>query len=53
MKINIIAIEEITENGTKWGISFGGHNPVPKDYFEMPNKDETFRLIEKIKNTKI
>ncbi len=32
------------EEGSEWGVSFGGPNPEEKDYIAMQDRDAAFRL---------
>jgi len=43
-----ILVIETPDEGTGWGISFTSPNPKEEDYFEMKNKEEAFRLKNRI-----
>jgi len=47
-RTSLVVIESIEKNEDEWGLSFGGYNPKPKDYFKMTNKETAFRLKEKL-----
>lgn len=51
--MNIQIIETVEKEGTEWGISFTDHNPEPKDYFKMPDKETAFRLKEYLEKTNV
>lgn len=40
----VLVLEEVTEKGSEWGISFTDHNPEAKDYFKMPDAETAQRL---------
>lgn len=37
-------IEDVSDSGTSWGISFTGSNPDAKDFFPMVDKETAFRM---------
>ena len=39
-----IVIETVTEEGTEWGVSFGGPNPEADLYVEMKDKTSALKL---------
>jgi hypothetical protein len=45
----VLVVEDLTDNGTVWGISFDGNNPDADDYFTM-GKDTAFRLSKYLNN---
>ena len=48
-KTSLVIIESYDKRmNVEWGLSFDGHNPSDEDYFKMINKEEAFRLKEKL-----
>ena len=48
-KTSLVVIESYDkEKNVEWGLSFEGHNPSDVNYFKMLNKDEAFRLQNKL-----
>lgn len=40
----------LDDNSFEWGLSFGGHNPNPEDYFIMVDEETAMRLRDKLSN---
>lgn len=48
-KTSLVVIESYDkEMNVEWGLSFDGHNPSDENYFQMLNKEEAFRLKDKL-----
>ena len=45
-----VVIETQQIGKAEWGISFGGYNAKPEDYFRMESKREAFRLHERLED---
>jgi len=43
-KFTTLVIETVNSEGTEWGISFNGPNPLPTEYFKMASQHDAFRL---------
>ncbi len=46
--MNAIVIESHDNDGVKWGVSVGSHNPEPYEYIECGGRDEAFALRDKL-----
>lgn len=40
----VVIIEDITSEGTEWGVSLDGSNPELKQYVECDNRDDAVRI---------
>ncbi len=47
-KIGPTVIELHEDDGVHWGVSIGGSNPEPEDYYECRSSQEAFNLKAKI-----
>jgi len=43
-----VLIETQCDDGVEWGLSLGGSNPKPQDYFQMVDAETAFRLRDRL-----